>query len=65
MRKLFVVATITMLSGCAAPPSVGEAVPAPNDRLLAYQVGDYGKDAVVTVVLLRGIRGWETGCESG
>lgn len=50
MRTLLVVATITMLSGCASPPTVGEAVPAPNNRLLAYQVEDKGKDAAVTVV---------------
>ncbi|MNC42590.1 hypothetical protein D3C75_914080 [compost metagenome] len=50
MRTLFAVAAITMLSGCASPPTVGEAVPAPSNRLLAYQVEDKGKDAAVTVV---------------
>jgi hypothetical protein len=50
MRKLIAAATITMLSGCASPPSGGEIVTAPNNRLLAYQVEDKGKDAAVTVV---------------
>lgn len=50
MRTLFLVAAITTLSGCASPPTIGEAVPAPNNRLLAYQVEDKGKDAAVTVV---------------
>lgn len=50
MRALFVIAVTTFLSGCASPPTVGEAVPVPNNRLLAYQVEDEGKDAAVTVV---------------
>ncbi len=50
MRMLFVVAAVTMLNGCASPPSVGEAVPVPSNRLLAYQVEEKGKDAAVTVV---------------
>jgi hypothetical protein len=60
MRTLFVIAAITMLSGCASPPTVGEAVPAPNNRLLAYQAEDKGKDAAVTVVRESNING--AGC---
>jgi hypothetical protein len=60
MRTLFAAATITMLSGCASPATVGEIVPAPNDRLLAYQVEDKGKDAAVTVVREGDING--AGC---
>ena len=60
MRTLFLIAAITMLSGCASPPTVGEAVPAPNKRLLAYQVEDKGKDAAVTVVRGSDING--AGC---
>lgn len=50
MRQLIAAAAITMLSGCASPPTVGEAVPVPSKRLLAYQVEDKGNDAAVTVV---------------
>lgn len=50
MRRLIAAATVAALSGCAAPPTVGEAVPAPRSRLLAYQIEDKGKDAVVTVL---------------
>ena len=50
MRPLIAAAAIAMLSGCAAPPTVGEAVPAPGNRLLALQTEDHGKDATVTVV---------------
>ncbi|MFJ3447414.1 hypothetical protein ACIPM0_04135 [Pseudomonas sichuanensis] len=50
MRRLIAAATVAALSGCAAPPTVGEAVLAPSSRLLAYQVEDRGKDAVVTVL---------------
>ncbi len=50
MRTLFTVTTLALLSGCASPPTVGEAVPAPATRLLAYQVEDKGRDAAVTVV---------------
>lgn len=50
MRTLIAVAIVGMLSGCAAPPTVGEAVPAPGSRLLAYQVEEKGKDGAVTVV---------------
>lgn len=50
MRPLIAAAAIAMLSGCAAPPTVGEAVPAPGNRLLALQTEDRGKDATVTVV---------------
>ncbi|MBM5459600.1 hypothetical protein H8F21_18700 [Pseudomonas sp. P66] len=50
MRPLFAVAAIAMLAGCAAPPTVGEAVPAPGNRLLALQAEEHGKDATVTVV---------------
>ncbi|WP_144174881.1 hypothetical protein [Pseudomonas sp. Kh13] len=51
MRLLIAAAAITtMLSGCAAPPTLGEATPIPSNRLLAYQTQDYGKDASVTVL---------------
>ncbi|WP_144415508.1 hypothetical protein [Pseudomonas putida] len=50
MRLLIVATSIAMLSGCAAPPTVGEAVPAPGNRLLTLQTEDHGKDAAVTVV---------------
>lgn len=50
MRQLITAAAITtMLSGCAAPPTLGEATPIPNNRLLAYQVEEHGKHASVTV----------------
>ena len=41
---------VALLSGCASPPTVGEAVPAPSSRLLAYQAEEHGKGAAVTVV---------------
>ncbi|NWC82846.1 hypothetical protein HX798_21510 [Pseudomonas putida] len=51
MRSLFAATAIaTMLGGCAAPPTVGEATPAPSERVLAYQTEDHGKDARVTVL---------------
>ncbi len=50
MRTLITAVAIAMLGGCAAPPTVGEAVPAPGDRLLTLQTEDHGKDASVTVV---------------
>lgn len=60
MRTLLLVAAISTLSGCASPPTVGEAVKAPSNRLLAYQVEDKGKDAAVTVVRGSDING--AGC---
>lgn len=50
MRSLLAVAVILALSGCAAPPTVGEAVPAPANRLLTQQAEDHGKNATLTVV---------------
>ncbi|AZL75780.1 3-isopropylmalate dehydratase [Pseudomonas oryziphila] len=50
MRKLIAAAAIAALSGCAAPPSIGEAIPAPANRLLAFQAEDQGKDGTVTVI---------------
>ncbi|GLR38520.1 hypothetical protein [Pseudomonas plecoglossicida] len=50
MRPLITAAAIAMLSGCAAAPTVGEAVPAPGNRLLTLQTEDLGKDATVTVI---------------
>ncbi|WP_143067527.1 hypothetical protein [Pseudomonas soli] len=50
MRKLIAAATIAVLNGCAAPPTIGEAVPTPNDRLLGLQSEDHGKDATVSVI---------------
>lgn len=50
MRKLIAAAVIAALGGCAAPPTVGEAIPAPANRLLALQAEDRGKDAAVTVI---------------
>lgn len=50
MKNFLGFVTIAFLTGCASPPTVGEAVPAPSSRLLAYQVEAHGKDAVVTVV---------------
>lgn len=50
MHKLIIATTIAMLSGCAAPPTVGEATPAPGNRLLELQAEERGKDATVTVV---------------
>ena len=50
MRRLITVATIAALSGCAAPPSIGEAVPTPNDRLLGLQSENQGKGASITVI---------------
>lgn len=61
MRLLIAAAAITtMLSGCAETPTIGEIVPAPTNRLLAYQVEDRGKDATVTVVREGDING--AGC---
>lgn len=50
MRRLIAAATITALSGCAAPPTISEATPTPANRLLALQTEERGKDATVTVV---------------
>ena len=50
MQKMIAGAMFTILSGCASPPTTSEIVQAPNNRLLAYQVEDKGKDAAVTVV---------------
>jgi len=50
MRTLITAVALAMLGGCAAPPTVGEAVPAPSNRLLTLQTEDHGKDATVTVV---------------
>jgi len=50
MRTLITAVALAMLGGCAAPPTVGEAVPAPGSRLLTLQTEDHGKDATVTVV---------------
>lgn len=51
MRFLIAVtAIVTLLGGCAAPPTVGEAIPAPTNRLLALQTEDRGKDGTVSVV---------------
>lgn len=50
MRPLLAAAMIMAFSGCAAPPTIGEAVHAPDNRLLALQAEDRGKDATVTVV---------------
>lgn len=50
MRRLIAVATIAVLSGCAAPPTIGEAVLTPNDRLLGLQSEDHDKYGTVTVV---------------
>lgn len=50
MRPFIAAATIAFLSGCAAPPSIGEATPAPANRLLALQAEDQGKDGTVTVI---------------
>jgi len=50
MRPLIVAAIVITLNGCTSPVTVREAVPAPGNRLLAYQVEDKGKDATVTVV---------------
>ncbi|TDF81997.1 hypothetical protein N0B28_03150 [Pseudomonas sp. SD17-1] len=50
MRPLITAVIIATLSGCAAPPTVGEALPAPGNRLLALQTEEHGKDATVTVV---------------
>jgi len=50
MRSLLAVAVILAFSGCAAPPTVGEAVPAPANRLLTQQAEDHGKNATLTVV---------------
>lgn len=50
MRPLLAAAMIVAFSGCAAPPTIGEALPAPGNRLLALQAEDRGKDATVTVV---------------
>ncbi|WP_414867904.1 hypothetical protein [Pseudomonas donghuensis] len=50
IKTLTVTAMIAMLSGCAAPPLIGEAEPAASTRLLALQDEGRGKDAIVTVV---------------
>ena len=50
MRPLLAAAMIVAFSGCTAPPTIGEALPAPGNRLLALQAEDRGKDATVTVV---------------
>lgn len=63
MRTLIAATTIAMLSGCAAPLTVGEAVPAPSARLLGYQTEDKGKDATVTVVRQGDVNG--AGCLFG
>lgn len=50
MRSLIAAIAIAILSGCASPPSVGDAIPVPANRLLAYQSEDKGRDASVTVI---------------
>jgi len=50
LKAMTASAMVLTLNGCAAPPTVGEALPAPSNRLLALQVEDRGQDAVVTVV---------------
>lgn len=50
MHRLIAAAMMVALSGCAAPPTIGEAVPTPNDRLLGLQSEDHGKGGTVTVV---------------
>jgi len=50
MRTLITATVIALLYGCATPPTIEEAVPAPSDRLLRYQAEDKGKDATVTVI---------------
>nr|WP_314876060.1 hypothetical protein [uncultured Pseudomonas sp.] len=63
MRSLIVATSIALLSGCAAPLTVGEAVPAPSARVLGYQTEDKGKDATVTVVRQGDVNG--AGCLFG
>lgn len=50
MRSLLAAAIILAFSGCAAPPTVGEAIPAPANRLLTLQAEEHGKGATLTVV---------------
>lgn len=50
MRSLLAAAIILAFSGCAAPPTVGEAMPAPANRLLMLQAEEHGKVATLTVV---------------
>ena len=50
LKALAVTAAVLMLNGCAAPPTIGEAMPAPTNRLLALQAEDQGKDGTVTVI---------------
>lgn len=50
LKALAVTAAVLMLNGCAAPPTIGEAIPAPTNRLLALQAEDQGKDGTVTVI---------------
>lgn len=50
MHRLIAAAMMVALSGCAAPQTIGKAVPTPNDRLLGLQSEDHGKDATVTVI---------------
>lgn len=51
MRPLIAAMAIAiMLSGCAAPPTAGQATPTPSNRLLAYQGKDEGAESTITVL---------------
>lgn len=60
MRPLIAVAAIAILNGCASPPSAGDAIPAPANRLLDYQSEDKGHDASVTIIRQGDVNG--AGC---
>lgn len=50
LKCLTLIVFATSLASCAAPLTIGEAKPAPANRLLALQSKDSGKDGTVSVV---------------
>lgn len=50
LKRLILMVLTAVLSSCAAPPTLSEAIPAPANRLLALQFKDAGKDGTVSVV---------------
>ena len=50
MRPLIAAAAITILVGCATPPTADQATSTPSDRLLAHQEKVKGAESTITVL---------------